>query len=202
MNHPDVCWKSLARAQCKVLFVSPQFSKYQRQAINFNDLPIELWEVIKYENDSVLFNQLQSPESSESISLVSQRNETVRAVSREIKVLTENDHIEKGSPLSRELWEELKERVLSIGENVSIKYTKYYVAFKGIRNFTDVRIQKSQLKLWLNLEKGTLDDPKGISRDISNIGHWGNGDYEIIIKSNENLDYIMSLIKQSYKKHS
>jgi hypothetical protein len=47
--------------------VSPQFTKYQRQAINFRDLPIELWEVSKFANGTLLFNQLKSPETSESI---------------------------------------------------------------------------------------------------------------------------------------
>jgi predicted transport protein len=28
----------------------------------------------------------------------------------------------------------------------------------------------------------TLNDPKKIARDVSNMGHWGNGDYEIKIK--------------------
>ena len=37
---------------------------------------------------------------------------------------------------------------------------------------------------------------KKISRDVSNIGHNGNGDYEIQISSDDNLEYILSLIKQ------
>ena len=34
-------------------------------------------------------------------------------------------------------------------------------------------------------------------RDVSNIGHWGNGDYELVIKNTDDLEYIMSLIKQA-----
>lgn len=57
------------------------------------------------------------------------------------------------------------------------------------------------MKLWINLFQGELDDPKGLSRNVANIGHWGNGDYEIQIQDDENIDYIMSLIKQAYKKN-
>lgn len=32
-------------------------------------------------------------------------------------------------------------------------------------------------------------------------GHWGNGDYEIFIKDDEHIEYIMGLIKQSYEKN-
>jgi predicted transport protein len=48
---------------------------------------------------------------------------------------------------------------------------------------------------------GELDDPKGITRDVSSTGHWGNVDYELQINSDEHLEYIMSLIKQSIKKN-
>ena len=37
LKRDDVDW-----TQSKVIFVSPQFTKYQKQAINFRDLPIEL----------------------------------------------------------------------------------------------------------------------------------------------------------------
>jgi predicted transport protein len=45
-----------------------------------------------------------------------------------------------------------------------------------------------------------LDDPKGVARDVSSIGHWGNGDYEIRVTPTTDLEYIMFLIHQSYKK--
>lgn len=36
-------------------------------------------------------------------------------------------------------------------------------------------------------------------RDVSNISHWGNGDYEASISNDEDIEYIFSLIKQGYK---
>jgi len=38
IRRDDVDW-----SQSKVIFISPQFTKYQKQAINFEDLPIELY---------------------------------------------------------------------------------------------------------------------------------------------------------------
>lgn len=32
-------------------------------------------------------------------------------------------------------------------------------------------------------------------RNVSSVGHWGNGDYQVIVKK----EYIMSLIKQAIK---
>lgn len=44
-----------------------------------------------------------------------------------------------------------------------------------------------------------LEDSKSIARDVSKTGHWGNGDYEIVMKDSEDFEYILSLIKQSWK---
>lgn len=43
---------------------------------------------------------------------------------------------------------------------------------------------------------GQIDDAKGVTRNVSQIGHYGNGDYEIKVTDTRNLEYIMSLIKQ------
>ena len=51
------------------------------------------------------------------------------------------------------------------------------------------------------MNKGTLDDPKKIMRDVSKVGHWGNGDYAIVLNVGDDLDYIMTLVKQSYLKN-
>jgi predicted transport protein len=52
------------------------------------------------------------------------------------------------------------------------------------------------------MRKGTLDDPKGFAKDVSATGHWGNGDYELLLKPGDDLNYLMFLVGQSYKKNS
>ena len=76
-----------------------------------------------------------------------------------------------------------------------------YIAFKSRTNVIDVEIQRNALKFWINMKKNSLDDPKHIMRDVSNIGRFGNGDYELKITNDENIEYLMSLIKQSYLKN-
>lgn len=75
-----------------------------------------------------------------------------------------------------------------------------YVAFKVQTNFADITIQNRALKIWINLSKGELNDPHGLARDVSTIGHHGNGDYQVQISNDDDLEYVLSLIKQAYKK--
>lgn len=87
-------------------------------------------------------------------------------------------------------------------DSIDIKVLKFYIAFVSRTNVVDISIQKKSLKLFINLRKGDLDDPKRIMRDVSQLGHQGNGDYEINLKDDEDFEYIMSLVKQSLKKNS
>jgi predicted transport protein len=187
-------------SQSRVIFISPTFTNYQQESINFKDLPIELWEIKRYSNDTVNYSQVQTAKAQETIKTITQKGKTIESVTKEIRVYTEEEHIEKASDEIKELYDTVKNAVLNLGE-MEVKSTKLYVALVASSNVVDICIQRNALKLWLNLFAGELDDPKGIARDVSNIGHWGNGDYEIRMENTDNLEYILSLIKQSLRKN-
>ena len=195
LKRNDVDW-----SQSKVIFVSPSFTTYQREAINFKDLPIELWEVKRYDNETVNYSQIQTSGSQESIKTISRDDDIVKTVNKEIKVYTEKEHLEVASPEILELYETIKNAITNL-DGIELKPKKKYIAFVSDSNIADIHVQKKALKMWINMPKGELDDPKKLARDVSNIGHWGNGDYELQIRDDENIEYIMSLIKQSYKKN-
>ena len=195
LKRNDVDW-----SQSRVLFVSPAFTNYQREAINFKDLPIELWEVKRFENNTVSFEQIQKSGAQESIKTISKTDQTIDNVAKEIKVYSEQEHLENASEEIKELYEKMKNAILNF-DNIEIKPKKKYIAFVSGRNVVDIHPQRKALKMWINMAIGELDDPKGITRDVSSTGHWGNGDYELQINSDEDLEYILSLIKQSIKKN-
>src|SRR5690554_2006347 len=198
LKRNDIDW-----SQSKVLFISPNFTNYQKEAINFKDLPIELWEIKQFENSTIFFEQIQKANAIESIKTISKSSdETVEKVNKEIKVFTENDHLQKGEFETRELYEKLKERLLNLDDNVNIHPKKQTVGFRvGNSIFCDVVILTKMLKIYVNLKSGDLLDEKNLARDVSNVGHWGNGSYEIKMSDTEELEYILSLLKQSLRKN-
>jgi predicted transport protein len=186
--------------QSRVIFISPQFTTYQKQSIEFKDLPFELWEIKKYSNDTIALNQ-HKPSSQESVKTISAKDERAEQVGKEIVVYTEEDHIVKGRPEIQELYQTIRDRILELGE-FEISPVKHWINFKSNKKYiTDIEIQQKQLKIRVNLKKGNLDDPKNMFRDMSLKGHWGIGDYEATIGPNDDLDYLMSLIGQSYRYH-
>ena len=195
LKRNDVDW-----SQSRVIFISPSFTTYQKEAINFKDLPIELWEIRRYDNQTVNYNQIKTSGAQESVKTISRQDEAIEKVTKEIKVYTEDEHLEKGTEETKELYETLKSAILNLDE-LELKPKKKYIAFVSGSNVVDIHIQKNALKMWLNLQQGDLDDPKEIARDVSSVGHWGNGDYEIVIRTDEEMEYILSLIKQSLKRN-
>jgi len=187
-------------SQSRVIFISPSFTSYQQESINFKDLPIELWEIKRYSNNTVNYNQVQTDKAQETVKTISQKAKTIESVAKEIKVYTEEEHTEKASDDTKELYNTVKNAILNLGE-MDVKPRKHYVALVAGSNVVDFCIQRNALKLWLNLFAGELDDPKGIARNVSNIGHWGNGDYEIRMENTDDLEYILSLVKQSLRKN-
>jgi len=197
LKRNDVDW-----SQSKVIFISPQFTNYQREAINFKDLPIELWEIKRFENDTLSFEQIQKTSAKESIKTISKNDETVEAVNKEIKIFTEQDHLQKTSSETLELYDEIKRRLISLGDDVTVQAKKQTVGFKVNNNiFCDIVLQGKGIKIYVNLKSGDLQDQKKVARDVSNVGHWGNGSYEIKVNDLDDIDYIISLLKQSFRKN-
>lgn len=194
LKRKDIDW-----SQSKIMFISPSFTTYQRQAINFKDLPIELWEIKKYSNGCTSFNMITTHGAKDSIKTISKGNQEIESVNKEIKVYTEDEHLENIPDSIKELYEKFKYAILNISQDIEMKPVKRYISFTNKRNIADVCLQKKAIKIWINLKIGELDDSKQITRDVSSTGHWGNGDYELQVSDDENLEYIISLIKQSYK---
>lgn len=110
---------------------------------------------------------------------------------------TEADHILHGNKHIAELYAKLKEQILSLS-GIFLEPQKLYIAFKKSTNVCDIEIQRNKLKITINLKKGQLVDPQHLAQDVSNKGHWGNGDYRVILRDDEMLSYVIGLIKQSY----
>lgn len=195
--HKSIHSSSIDWSQTRVAFVSQAFTENQQLATNFKDIAIELWEVKRYENDIISISPIKKTKSAESIKPLTKQNDLIKSVNEEIKVYNEEDHLNRKSEETIELYEEFKEALLTLKADFEIVPKKMYIAFKLNKNIVDIEIQKKSLKIWINLKKGQLDDPKKIMRDVSATGHSGNGDYEVIVSDTKDLEYIMSLVKQA-----
>jgi len=101
------------------------------------------------------------------------------------------------NPNIQPLFETFRREVTALDPCVTEEFLKLYVAYKAETNFVDVVPQASQLKLTLNMNFSDLHDPKVICKDVTGLGRWGNGNVEVGFSSQEELPYILGLVRQS-----
>jgi predicted transport protein len=192
----DFDWESV-----RLYFVSPKFTDYQKTATGYQGMPFRLFEVNQYENDLFVINEINNSKIKDIPVVISDDN-SINKVSKEIKVYVEEDHLKGLSKKLENLYYELRNKINDLGD-LEIKPTKTYIAFKyANKNVCDIEVFKSYLKVFINVSKGQLIDTNNRAINISTKGHHGNGDYAFDIKEEKDIEYLLTLIKQSYKINS
>lgn len=190
----DIDW-----TQSRVIFVSPQFTQHQQLAIGFKDLPIELWKVEFYQGDLVLYSQIEAPGASGSIKAISKKNVTVQQVSQEVKKYTLEDHMRSATSEIRQLFEELRQNILSwdstirerIGKwGVSYHIGKGWIAFVYFSKFTNhidgiVRLDKAPQEI-----TGVVENREIVKYNPLRV--------RIKIKNPNNLQPALYVLKKAY----
>jgi len=207
LKRTDIDWTS-----SKVIFISPSFNSYQKNSVNFKDVPFELWEIRKFEGDIVAFEQYTSS-SNESIEKLSKGNNSsvISKVSSEVKVMSEEDHVGNLDDSVKLVWEKLREK-LSDYSDTSFFTTKGYISWKRDNtavcfiHFRKKRLQievlRGNIKEDGEYSRGffNVDDPKGVTKNRS--WNWKSGAqghvYVIGLKDLSELDYVMFLLEQKY----
>jgi uncharacterized protein with ParB-like and HNH nuclease domain/predicted transport protein len=113
---------------------------------------------------------------------------------------TLDDHRHLLGDAQRSLYNALRTEVLALDPCVSEEVLKLYIAFKAETNFVDVVPQATRLVLSLNISLPELEDPRGLCKDVSQFGHWGNGDVELALESADQLSYTIGLIRQALER--
>jgi predicted transport protein len=198
LRKEDIDW-----SQSRVIFVANSFTKYQQEAIGFKDLPIELWEVSKYEDNLILFNELRTSEKSESIKKIVAKDKNVEIVSREIRQYSLNDHFKPNWGKAKTLFDILSQRILDLDSKFEIHPVKNYIGYNiNGKNVVNVKTRVSSLLLeLLRVKPEDLKDPENkvvyIESSFANLNkHVSKFD----IKTEDDIDYALMLIKQVYKK--
>ena len=202
----DIDW-----SQSKVVFISPSFNAYQKNSVNFRDVPFELWEIRKYGNDLIGLEQHKST-SKESIEKFSATNTEISNVSSEIKVLDESYHTGKISAECSEMWNEIKDHFSELGDT-SFSIKTQYISIKR-DNVAICFVHFKKTNLIIDIRQGNvypdgttkssgyfeLDDPKHMAEKKEFT--WSSGVkgnlYSINLKNKSDKDYVLFLLKQKY----
>jgi uncharacterized protein with ParB-like and HNH nuclease domain/predicted transport protein len=113
---------------------------------------------------------------------------------------TIDDHPHLAAGITRDLFEAFRKEILALDSCVTEEFLKLYIAYKAETNFVDIVPQSKRLRISLNMPFSEINDPKGICKDVSTVGRWGNGDVEIGLESIDELPYIIGLVHQALER--
>lgn len=191
----DIDWE-----QSRIIFISNEFTNYQKNAINYKDLPIFLYEVKLYDNNLIEYDSIEPYKTTVSINSLS-KNKIIQKVTKKVKVYSIEDLVKPNWGLTQELFELLRKEILSLGQ-VKESIAKYYIAYKIFKNgqwynFVELVPQANGFLIFLDIKVGDLDDHQKIASDCSKVGHWATGNTKFKISNPKDLFYAMRLILQS-----
>ncbi len=206
--------------QSRIIFISPSFNSYQKNSVNFKDIPFELWEVKKYSNKTVSLNPIIS-NSKESIENISKTgNSIIKTVNEEVKVITIDDLIINSVQKVKDIWEKVQMQITGTDfDETRFNFNKSYMRFSRLDNSVISYFGFRKNSLRVTIIGGTvydsgkrtsknyfeLDDYKKMSKKM--IKKYKDGittqvEYKINIDNEKDVDYVVSLLKQKYNSMS
>ena len=185
----------------RLIVIAQSYAKWDTYAVKRMGDGIELWKYVLYDEAFLHFEQVYgqqrvSPFPSSIDGVHNEQPVEIQSYSIEFHFTDKPEHI-KG------LFDTLREGILAFaqeeGEIIETP-NKLYISYRHGKNFCEIEPQSRGLKIHLDIPYSEINDPKGLARDVSAVGHWGTGDVEIKISNLNDIDYALELIEQSYRR--
>ncbi len=173
----------------RVICVAESYSKYDIDTVEVIPTRIELFRYRYYEEGIFSLEPLGVSEQKSKLS-------TGTTIEKPIIDNSIDDFLLKANKDVKKIFQELREKIFELDGNVKEKCTKLYVCFRITKNFAEIHISKNQLKIFLRPVE--YDDPRRFVEKVPESYQW-TLDRRLYLKKYEDIDYVISLIEQSYK---
>ena len=187
----------------RLVCVAADFTKYDGHAVQQINRNIELIRYRLFGDDLLLLELVNATSAGAGGSAVAKSGKPKKSAEWKEKVTTGDktyvEWLESISDPLRELLASLEDYIVSLGDDVQKKELKLYVAFKRLKNFATIVLQRNRLVLYLHLQPTMLSALPSSARDVSKSGHWGTGDLELPIANAGDLDIVKPFIRMAYE---
>lgn len=185
----------------RLVCIASDFTKYDEHAIKQIDKNIELMRY-KYFGNDLLMLELVNTQSTKA-TLAVKVNKTSNGTSNSNQDKTHKHMLEISSDTLIKLYDEICDFCESLGDDSQRKELKLYTAFKRIKNFASFHVlpqkKDERIVMYLKLNPSDLELEDGFSHDVTNKGHWGTGNLEIVIRNEQDIEKAKPLIQQSFE---
>lgn len=190
----------------RVICIAPNYKEYDLHAVQVMGANIELWSYRLFDNSTVYLEEVfqRTVASSPSANTGAKNPKMVAAgkkaaITRATATYTFDEHLSGKPEKIRELALNIQEFIMALDPSIEQSPKKCYVAYKIAQNIVCMEIQKSKIILLLKLDPRQVKGPEHISRDVSQIGHYGTGDLEITLRSEQDLEATQPFTEMAYQ---
>ncbi len=196
----------------RVICIAPNYKKYDLHAVQVMGANIELWKYRLFSNNSLYLEEVFHTAKAAVVSTSAATAENVyknpvmveagkkAALTRATATYTFEERLEGKSDDIQELTATIREFIIGLDESIEEVPKKFYVAYKVSQNIACMEVKGKNVKLFLKLKPS--DIPEGIKnyRDVTSIGHYGTGDVEFTVSSEEEFEPVKEFITMAYNK--
>lgn len=190
----------------RVICIAPGYKKYDLHAVKVMGANIELWRYRLYTNETIYFEEVfKQTYPDETISTATAKDPVMvvagkkAAITRATGSYTFEQHIEGKSEMIKDLAHAIQEYILGLDTSIEQSPKKMYVAYKISQNIVCMEVQTQLIRLFLKLKPSDIENPPKIYRDVTNIGHYGTGEAEFTLKSEDDLETSKPYIELAYQ---
>ncbi|MDR2546816.1 MAG: endonuclease NucS [Lachnospiraceae bacterium] len=181
-----------------VICVANDFTKYDEHAVNQMNKNIRLVRYKLFSDDLILLEQINAPnvaplkESFTKDTPTSSKDKTYKNFEEQLATT---------HPKILQIYESLHDYIMSLGDDISENRLKLYSAYKKLKNVVCLEVRAKSIMVYLRLNPTDVELKEGFCRDVTNIGHWGTGDVELIIKDDADFIKAKDYILKAYQKN-
>ena len=187
----------------RVICLAPNYKKFDLHAVQVMGTNLELWSYRLFENGSLYLEEVFQKSITKSPSAYSDRLSAGQkaALTRKTASYTIDQHFDNKPDKVKYLARLVGDFVLDLDPAIQEVPKKVYIAYKISQNIICMEIQSTKILLHVKLNPKEVIVPKGLgSRDMSNKGHFGTGDLELTVKSEDDVELAKPLLEQAYHK--
>lgn len=199
----EVDWSDI-----RVICLAPEYKKYDLHAVQVMGANIELWQYKTYDNGILnieeVYKRTTSTTNQDTADIGSKNPVMVEAgkkaaLTRKTATYTLEEHFENLDENILELFNTIRDYIVTIDSSIEETPKKNYIAYKTSQNFACLQTYKKKLTLFLKLDANEVNPMPKQGRDVSEIGHFGTGNFELIIKDLADFEETKLLINEAYK---
>lgn len=201
-NNTPVDWSAV-----RVICLAPNYKKYDLYAAQVIGANIELWRYRLFKN-SVLYLEevLQKAVSVGQETAIENKNPVMiaagkkAAITRASATYTFEQHLETKSEKIRQIVFDIREFIMNLDSAMEEVPKKFYVAYRTSQNIVCMEVKQNKIILYLKLNPREVPNPPSNSRDMSETGHYGTGNFQLSISNEEEVESAKGYIVSAYEK--